>query len=210
MKEKQKVLLKIFILVAITAIFIFINRQKIIPRFSQVSPPYHFGQIRLDPQKRLIEFAASVKKNNGKVKFLIYLDGYQWLKDDCAIVSDAKLADLQKAIAAIDWKLWDELWLGSKLMLSRQITVEIDQQPADSFLEKPSPKLGLPQLIFLGSPYFDRLVLNEGEDANCQSCNFRQSEEDLVKEMLGSNLGYQINPRRFPAPGAKVKVTLKL
>jgi hypothetical protein len=51
-----------------------------------------------------------LRHRKGGGPYLLYAHGYGWLEEESAIVTDARLADVQKAIALLDWKLWDDLW----------------------------------------------------------------------------------------------------
>jgi len=73
------------------------------------------GSVSVDTKNGEIWFKGKVFKDKSWVQHLVYLEGYKWLKDESAIIAAARLVDLQRAIAILDWKLWDEIYYGKEV-----------------------------------------------------------------------------------------------
>lgn len=165
-----------------------------------------FGNITVDTIKGEIKFDATVNKKKGWVQFLIYLDGYKWLKENCAIISEAKLSDLQKAIAILDWKLWDDIWFRKRKIQELSVLVEWNNKKIDAKeLIKSKDTVDISDIIFCGSPYFDYIVLEGAPIINCFACPLLELEKKLIKEEFGA--GYRLNSN-IPV-GRKVKIIIK-
>jgi len=164
---------------------------------------YAIGGVNIDKSRKEISFDAAVRKNTGWVEFLIYVEGYKWLKEECAIVSSVKLSDLQKAFALLDWKLWDDLWYRKTTGLTKSLFVYIElkkkQYPAEGSIK---------DLIFLGSPYFDTVVLEEGPSNLCSSCPIYPLEQKSIKQEIGKK-GYLFNDKLILPVGEKVKIIIR-
>lgn len=177
---------------------------------------YRFGRIKVDKSKGTIEFSGKVVRASGHVDFLLYLEGYMWLKNRCAIVSDAKLYDLQNAIAFINWKLWDELWAEGRLVSEKMPEMSLrcsnkERKPQD-LTDVRGEALGLGDFVFLGSPYFDQIVLRGETVADCNKCPaYRLEEKTLRKKFIrkSGKSGYNLNPANIPPEGKGVAVTIK-
>jgi hypothetical protein len=141
--------------------------------------------------------------------YLVYLHGYKWLKEKSAIVSDEKLSNLQKAIAFLDWKLWDEIWVENKNKGIELFVEYRNKRIKGTELLVESKKFGILDLIFLGSPYFDSIVLDSGI-ANCANCPILPLEMELIKKLKGEATSYKLNSTLMPKKGEKVNIVLKL
>ena len=180
---------------------------------------YLLGDITVDTNKNEISFLAKVKKNEGRVSFLIYLTGYKWLEDESAVVSSANLSDLQEAAALIDWNLWDKLWrrtakegkMERDMFFSVYLVHNEKEIPAADLLLTKDP-LGLGDFIFLGSPYFDQFVLGSGQSVNCAQCPLFPIEEKILRDFFireSGESGYDLNRSVFPHKGENVIVIIR-
>lgn len=222
MKNKIKWLPLSFILLTIGTIWIgsfyfIFSRIKIPEQIVLVQEGvYKIGDVTVDVAKRQIQFKAYVAKNDSWVQHLIYLHGYKWLKEKSAIVSCARLVDLQRAIALLDRWLWDELWqrkgVSKELVDIRIKWNQNDILGKELILAQDKDKLEIWDLVFLGTHYFDPIVLENAPDVKCQKCPFFPLEKKALKEMFirkSGKSGYKINPKLFPSPGKEVEVIIK-
>ncbi len=181
---------------------------------------YQLGDIIVDTIDGEIRFDAKVQKMEGWVQHLIYLHGYRWLKEESAMISEARLADLQKAIALLDWRLWDELWYRKtenreqrtedrKLLLS----IKWDgREIAAQELVLTQDLLGIGDFIFLGSPYFDHIALKAHKDIDCRYCSmFPLKERALRKKFIRSSnqSGYELNSSLFPPKETEMTIIIR-
>lgn len=186
--------------------------------FSKISDiVYRFGDVRLDKSAKTIEFPAEVVKSSGYADFLIYLKSYKWLEKTCAVVSAAKLEDLQNAIAYFDWKLWDTLYTDKAGPAVKLPEIYIQSGGiavnADKFVKTENEKLEIKDLVFLGSPYFDQVVFRHDEIVDCGQCPAFKLEEKSVRKQFvrrSGKSGYELDPKMMPVLGKKVKVIIKL
>lgn len=173
---------------------------------------YNIGNVRIDKSKKEISFDAVVRKNTGWIQFLIYVEGYKWLKEECAIVSSVKLSDLQKAFALLDWKLWNDLWYRKTTDLTKSVTVYIElkkrQYPAEDFIKEKDKIDGIKDIVFLGSPYFDTVVLDEDPSNLCSSCPVYPLEQKSIKKAIGKK-GYLLNDKLILPIEEKMKIIIK-
>lgn len=168
------------------------QREEVRPPLMMEEGLYRLGDIIVDTNKGEIRFdAAEVRKREGWVQHLIYLHGYKWLKEESAIISDAKLSDLQKAIALLDWRLWDELWYektedrGQRTPIpsafggatgqaeDRKLLLSVkwgEEEIAAQELVLTQDLLEIGDFIFLGSPYFDHIALEAPPGVDCRLC----------------------------------------
>lgn len=182
---------------------------------------YQLGDIIVDLDRREISFQGVVKKDNGKVQFLIYLQGYKWLEEHSAIVSHAKLSDLQKAIALLDWEIWEEI-----IQRSAGYILETKQQDRLSVMIKYKNKevnardlviaddmLRFSDFIFPGSLYFDAIALEGGgQFTDCLQCPLFPVEQKILNASFireSGESGYQINGHAFPGLGQVVDVLIR-
>jgi hypothetical protein len=196
-------------------------RNKMVPT-QPVKPEVvvRFGDVMVDSNTREIRFDGKVQQNDGWVRFLIYLDSYRWLKEEAAIVSTASLTDLQKAIAMLNWQLWDHLWhretTGEEVAVV--LTWQDDTAEANEFVQVPD-RLGIGDLVFLGSPFFDPLFLDRctqtivcialQERPQCPLFFLQESVEKKFTRVCGT-AGYQLNGKQLPPPGTKVTVIIRV
>lgn len=178
---------------------------------------YKFGEIEVDLGRKEIEFPGVITKNKGKVKFLIYLQGYKWLKTESAIVSKAKLSNLQNAIALIDWQLWDNLWYRKKVSDNKKIRIWIKWQNNKGVKKidgvdmiKNEGFLNISKLIFLGSPYLDDIVLGGTyEDLSCLKCPLLPLEKEMILDKL-EIIEYKLNETIMPPISTEVEVIITI
>ena len=176
---------------------------------------YDIGNVRIDKSNKEISFDAVVRKNTGWMQFLIYVEGYKWLKEDCAIVSSVKLSDLQKAFALLDWKLWDDLWYRKTTDLTKSVIVYIEfkkrQYLAEDFIkekDKIDVAVAIKDLVFLGSPYFDTVVLDENPSDLCSPCPIYPLEQKSIRKEIGKK-GYSLDDKLILPIKEKVKIIIK-
>jgi hypothetical protein len=198
-----------------------ITREKEVPR-----PPlmpkeglYQLGGVIVDTIGGEIRFDAEVQKREGWVQHLIYLHGYRWLKEESAITADVRLADLQKAISLLDWKLWDELWHRQNAKCKMQnaklvVFVKWDRRkiPAQK-LVLADDKLEIGDFIFLGSPYFDHIVFDKPPDVDCRLCPMFPLEQKALRELFireSDQSGYELNSEGMPSQGTEVTVIIQI
>jgi hypothetical protein len=179
-----------------------------------------FGDVIVDPATREIRFYGQIQQNEGWVRFLVYLSSYQWLKEEAAIVSPAYLVDLQKAIALLDWHLWDKLWFRESTGQEIEVSLKWqgDKVEANEVIELPY-HLGIGDLIFLGSPHFDPLFLARcvqtivcvalEQRPQCPLFFLQESvEAKFVRPSGGA--GYQLDDERLPPVGTAVTVVIRV
>ena len=175
---------------------------------------YQLGDIVVDAVKGEIQFRAQVQKREGWVQHLVYLHGYKWLKEESAITADAKLADLQKAIALLNWRLWDKLWY--KKVKSRELAIFIkwnEKEVIAQELVRAEDTLGIEDLIFLGSPYFDHIALEASPGVDCRLCPVFPLEEKALRESFireSGQSGYELNSERMSSQGTEVTIIMRL
>jgi hypothetical protein len=177
-----------------------------------------FGDVIVDPAAREIRFYGEVRQNEGWVRFLVYLSGgYRWLMEEAAIVSPAYLVDLQKAIALLDWHLWDKLWFRESTGQEIEVFLEWqgERAEANDLLQLPY-HLGIGDLILLGSPLFDPLFIARykvcvalGDRFRCPLFFLQESvEAKFVRPSGGA--GYQLDDERLPPVGTAVTVVIRV
>ncbi len=179
-----------------------------------------FGDIVVDLIAREIRFDGEIRQNAGWVRFLVYLSSYRWLEEEAAIVSPAYLTDLQKALALLDWQLWDRLWF--REITGQEIEVSLkwqgDKAEANELIELPY-HLGIGDLVFLGSPLFDPLFLERcartivcvalDQRPRCPLFFLQESVQKKFTRPCGS-AGYQLDSKRIPTPGTRITVIIRV
>jgi hypothetical protein len=176
---------------------------------------YEVGRLFVDAEKREICLNGRVAKTKGWVQFLFYAHGYRWLEEESAIIIDADLASLQTAIALLDWKLWQRLW--DKRSRDEDIKVTLNWGNGNTVLAtkllKKANEICFSDLIFVGSPYFDEIVIGEGFSGPCNRCPlFTLEKKVLRKEFIRpfGNSGYFLDEDLMPPKGASLKITITL
>lgn len=179
-----------------------------------------FGDVIVDPAAGEIRFSGQIRQNEGWVRFLVYLCSYRWLKEEAGIISPAYLTDLQKAIALLNWQLWDQLWF--RETTGQEIEVFLkwqgDKAEANELIELPY-HLGMGDLIFLGSPFFDELFLARctqtivcvalKQRPQCPLFFLQESVEAKFVRACGGT-GYRLDGERLPPPGTRVTVIIRV
>jgi len=189
---------------------------------------YQIGNIVIDKNKEEVHFTGKVAKIKGWVQFLIYVDGYKWLENEAAIISDARLKDLQLSLAFLDWKYWDEFYYmkrGEELDLNaKELKLElflqwkednkfkIIQASKTIIIKGTKGLIELPHLIFLGNPLFDQIVLEDEPATPCQGCPLFPVEEKTLRTLFkrkSLESGYEINSEIMPPLNTKVNIIIK-
>ncbi len=211
--RSRKAILLLGVTFAILLLFVLVQR---LARRENVSlAPVNkiiINGIHVDQTKGEIRFPAKIVKNKGWVQFLVYVYGYKWLEKESAIVSQVKLVDLQKAIAYLDWKLWDDLYLNKKdRRLKMFIKWHRKEFAAEDIVKVRDEETSIKDFIFLGSPFFDPIALEAPPAATCDTCPvYTLEEKSLRKEFYRASgkSGYELNSFMLPARGTKVEVIL--
>lgn len=177
---------------------------------------FTFGGVTVCKENSEISFYATVKKDEGWVQHLLYLHGYQWLKEQSAIVSDARLPELQHGLAVLDWALWDELWQGIDSDKAFDVRVYIEYEgvrvKADMLVDT-DDDIHVGDLIFLGCPYFDAVALGTTAVVDCTLCPVFPLEQEALSERFvreNGESGYEINTRDMFEAGSQVQVIIKV
>lgn len=228
MKEKTKQLLLIWFLLIlgatlVTALYLINQRKGADEQIIKEEGIYKIGNVSADTEKGKIWFRGKVSKDGGWIQHLVYLEGYKWLREESAIIAEARLIDLQKAIALLDWRLWDELWY-EKQVTSNQLPVTREKElllfvqwdrkkiPAQELVLS-EDKLEIGDFIFLGSPHFDHIALEAPPGVDCRLCPIFPLEEKALRETFireSGQSGYELNSAIFPSKGTEVSIILKL
>ncbi len=187
-----------------------------VPTEGSDKEPFAFGEITVCEANSEIRFYAVVEKNEGWVQHLLYLTGYHWLKEQAAITSDANLTELQNSFALLDWELWDALWQGIESDKTHGVKVYIEQEGkriTAGSLVGATDDIYVGDLMFLGSPYFDAVALDNAIGRECRSCPIFPLEQRALQKMFVRNngeSGYIINHSEMFDIGSRVAVIIKL
>ncbi|MDG5813713.1 hypothetical protein QA601_01350 [Chitinispirillales bacterium ANBcel5] len=173
---------------------------------------YNFNNLLVDKQRQIIEVEARVTKNTGWVQFLFYAHGYNWLKEECAIILNTDLKSLQKGLALLNWQMWDDLWHGKQeyKFLDPKIYIEHEGKkynPLKSLEDHNDVRYR--DLIFWGSPYFDEIAFKTPPDVDCSGCPMLNTETRVLRKQFqreSGDSGYYINSDLFPQTGETVRV----
>ncbi len=174
---------------------------------------YKIGGITVDTEKNQIHFRAKIFKLAGWVQHLIYLEGYKWLRKESAIISEAKLIDLQRAIALLDWKLRDKLRY--KKVENHKLPVSIGwngKEITGQELVLTEDKLEIGDFMFLGFSYFDQAALKSPVHMDCRFCPLFPLEEKVLREEFkreSGQSGYELNTLLFPPKETEVTVIIR-
>ena len=188
------------------------------PELSAVSEEetYRFGDVTACKTNMEISFYATIAKDQGWTQHLIYLHGYQWLREQSAIVSDALLPDLQQSFAVLNWELWDILWQGIDSERAYDIRVYIEHEGGRAeagTLVNADDEIHVGDLVFLGCPYFDAVALGTAAQVNCSLCPvFPLEQKALQQRFIRENgqSGFEINEQEMFLAGSRVKVIIRL
>jgi len=171
-------------------------------------------QITIDESERTLSFNAHVRATQGWVQFLLYADGYKWLENECALVSNVSLAAVQHAFASLDWRTWDELWLRQKQRPDIEVWLEYDGLRIEArTLLNLNEQMCVTDLIFLGSPYFDDVALDPRSSGVCNTCPLFPVEQQYLRQQFvraSGQSGYDLDEARMPPLHTKVLVTMRL
>jgi len=187
---------------------------------------YRIGNIIIDKNKEEIYFTGRVAKTKGWVQFLIYTYGYKWLEKEAAIISEARLKDLQLSLALLDWEFWDEFYYmkrGEEIDFeTEEMELLLHWKEDNQFktikaketiiIKEAKDYLKLPGFIFLGSPFFDPIVLDGKLHDSCLSCPFFPVEEKTLRQSFkrkSGESGYEINTEVMPPLHTKINMTIK-
>lgn len=193
-----------------------VTPRRAAPADAEDAGAWRFGLVRVDRNVRTVSFPATVARRSGSVSFLIYVRGYKWLKDECAIVSAAELADVQTALAALDWRLWDFLWTGGAEGEAPPQTPRIEviwqggHCNARRLIADPEG-LGARDLLFFGSPALDPMVLGADAQQTCESCPLLPLERAHLREAFkqaGRGERCELNAELMPERGTEVTVII--
>jgi len=179
-------------------------------------PVYAFGAVVVYEAERQIRFPAVVRQEKGWVQHLIHLRGYHWLTEKSAFVSIANLADLQKGIATLDWKLWDSLWQGfdttATEAMSLYIVYDGRKLPARSFVQA-EETLHAGDFIFFGCPYFDVVALAASAAVDCSLCPIYPLERKALGDRFVRDSGisgFTLRTESMPLQNTEVEVLIIL
>ena len=184
-------------------------------RIREKSDVYKFGDVTVDENRGRIQFAGQVYKDRGPVQFLVYAHGYKWLKEESAIIAAVRLVDLQRAIALLDWKLWDDLWYRKESEKTKHLLLFLKwdgREIASKEVVITEDALGIGDFIFLGSPYFDPIALEASPSVDCNRCPIFPLEEKALRkefERPSGQSGYEINSQPMPPEGTQVTIIIK-
>ena len=187
---------------------------------SQSPQPQHSGSVNLpqvpegiiamEEKVGRVSFSGVVARDSGEVTFLISTQGYPWVEEESAILSDVRLNDLQVALAMMNQSLFDEVWLGKDEGAGIEVFVSWDGevQSARTLVES-DEHLDSARLIFFGSPYFDHIAL-EGGVSDCAGCPLFPLEQRAMREQFvrkSGKAGYRLSVL-MPPKGTKVLIIL--
>jgi len=240
MKKEIKNLLIIFLLLIMGTISVIYynlyiqnnkikNGETVAPEIIQEKAEeniYRIGNIIIDKNKEEILFSGKVAKTTGWVQFLIYVDGYKWLEEETAIISEARLKDLQLSLALLDWKYWDEFYYMKR---GEEIDFETEEMELllswkednifktikakeTIIIKETTDYLRLPSFIFLGYPLFDSIVLDGKSHTSCLGCPFFPMEEKTLRQLFRRNSGesgYEINTEVMPPLNIEINIIIK-
>lgn len=176
---------------------------------------YKIGDVFVDTAKREIRYKGKVHKDNGWVQFLIHMQGYKWLKEESAIISDVNLQDVQNAIALLDWKLWDDIWYRKNTARTKKVNIFVKWNNTENNarnLVHADDYLFPQDIIFLGSPYFDSVVV-ENKAIDCKNCPIFPIEKKVLKKSFrrkSGQSGYKLNSKKMPPKNSDVTIIIKI
>lgn len=216
MKGKTKHLLLIWGLLTVSAILVLIfhlaHKKKADEKIIEKEGVYRIGNVSADTKKGEVWFKGKVFKDKGWVQHLVYLEGYKWLKDESAIIALVRLVDLQRAIAILDRRLWDELYYERKSKMSIFVKWNGKEIPGHELvLAKDNLEIG--DFLFLGSSYFDYIALGAPPGADCRLCPLFALEEKALRGLFvreSAQSGYELNSERMPSCGTGVTIIIRL
>lgn len=171
--EKSNLLLTIFLLLC---------------SCSKLQKPYDFGGLVVNEKDKTIVFEATYNGSCKEPYFLFYFKGYPWLKDVSLFESSSNLKDLQMAIAYLDWRLWDKIYV-QNLPHPLRFYIELNKRwiKLDEFIElKFATGSQRDQVVFFGSPIYDPAVLSQDykDSVVCLSCYYLPLERKIFLDGL--------------------------
>ena len=173
---------------------------------------YRFGKVEADTLSGEISFPARVRVDRGPVRYLLNLEGYLWLDEESALVSPARLLDLQQALALLDWEFWEDYRMAvleERPPPAGPFTLRLAREGDRDDREIPG-KGGVAGLLFLGSPYFDGLVL-AASPGDCLACPLYPLEREAVErlqERAGLTGGFTLPEDLLPSPESELTVII--
>jgi len=239
MKKETKNLLIILLLLIIGIILVIFYNLYLQNKSKKIETPtseviqerieeniYRIGNIIIDKNKEEIHFSGRVAKNTGWVQFLIYVYGYKWLENEAAIISNARLKDLQLSLALLDWEYWDEFYYmksGEEIDFdTEEIELLLRWKEDNKFktinaqdtiiIRETKDSLKLPGFIFLGSPLFDPIALASESRTSCLGCPFFPVEEKTLRQLFArksGESGYEINTKVMPHLNTEINIIIK-
>lgn len=239
MKKETKNLLIIFLLLIIGTISVIFYNLYLQNKSKKIETPtseiiqerkeeniYKIGNITINKNKEEIYFTGRVAKTKGWVQFLIYIYGYKWLENEAAIISDARLKDLQLSLALLDWKYWDEFYYirrGEEIDFETEEMELLLRWKEDNkfktikaketiIIKETKDYLKLPGFIFLGYPFFDPTVLDGKSHTSCLNCPFFPVEEKTLRQLFrrkSGESGYEINSEVIPPLNTEINIIIK-
>ncbi|MCS7228303.1 MAG: hypothetical protein NZ839_05000 [Endomicrobia bacterium] len=141
----------------------------------------YFSTIIVDQKNRTIQFETMPNLCSNEKYFLFYFSGYPWLKQHCLFVSTSSLRELQNAVAFIDWKLWEKIYMEK---FSPKLKIEfylenIGWTSIESIIFLFN--FDTYQTIFWGSPLYDDIVLEKNyQTLICNNCELLPMEKNII------------------------------
>ena len=181
---------------------------------------YILGTIEVSHEEGVIRFPAKVMKNSGDAMFVLYVQGYRWMEKESAIVSGARLQDLQFSLASLNWQDWDDLWNRKKTEETAKYKLFVAwtkdgknfrKQATELVQAKGEKDLYLWDLVFLGSPAFDDYITDDSAYGECSRCPVFDIEKKTILGLLGDKkeeVGYNINSDNMPPQGSEVVIEI--
>ncbi|MCX7957107.1 MAG: hypothetical protein N2643_04350 [Endomicrobia bacterium] len=136
--------------------------------------------ITIDKENRYIIFEATLNTTLNEKYFIFYFEGYPWLKDNCIFISSATLKDLQKAVANIDWQLWDNIYTKDHInKIKTEVFYDNKWQDLQNFIELKN--FPIEQTFFWGSYLYDSMILeNKHITSKCSTCEILPLEKATI------------------------------
>lgn len=198
---------------------VYTNRQNNLPSYAESTYNdskniYNLNGVLIDTTNHLLIIEGTVLQHKNDVQFLFYAQGYNWLREDCAIELNTDLKSLQKGMAFFNWKLWDDLWQDKNeyQVGYPEIFIKHKSDTINPFdLIKATDSLSFRDLIFFGSPFFDDIAFKTPPEVDCTKCPMFETESSFLREKFkreSGESGYSIRVGLMPNVGEKIKVVI--